>query len=197
MKKLISILGADIWNDGGVWRTNGLDGPGDQSGVTLDRFRVVAGAYLAESQKDVTLLVQGGYAEGSRPSIASVMQKELIEFGVPVHQILLEEQSHSSYVQLLELQKIAVRERPAHLQIISNEWHLPRLKAMLEYREELSTLHTMHPEFIAAEEVLVREYPEEWQDTIAAVRKLPAVLARIKKEQQGAEQIRDGTYRFR
>lgn len=198
MKTLVSILGADIWNDNGVWRTNGLNGPGDHSGVTLDRFRVVAGAYLFEQSPDGTaFIVQGGLAQENKPSIAAVMKKELLELGVPEAAVLLEEKSHSSHTQLLELQTLAVREQPEHINIVSNEWHLPRLRAMLECLPELSKLCKMAPTFVEAEDVLVRQRPHEWSDSINKIRGRADVLKRIEKEELGAAQIRNGTYTFR
>jgi hypothetical protein len=199
MTTCVSVLGGDIWDDNGTWRSNGLDGPGDAAGVTLDRFRVIAAAYLMETRESndvLTYIAQGGTEKDTRPSIASVLRRELIDLGVPLSAILVEEVSQSSYTQLLELQKIVIERKPDRIKIISNEWHIPRLEAMLATLDVLSELRALNPEFVTAEEVLVRTHPKEWGRIIEEVRTRPDVQARIEKEKRGVTQINDGTYQF-
>ncbi|MEK7613236.1 MAG: YdcF family protein [Patescibacteria group bacterium] len=197
MKTLISVLGADLWFKDGRWQTQDLDAPGDHSGVTLDRWRVIAGSYLFEKDPTSTLLAQGGLATADRPSLASVIRDELVELGIPPQKISLEETSHSSYSQLVELQRVALKEGPKKIFIISNEWHLPRLQAMVEVCEALAPLRRLDHQFVAAEEILLREHPTKWKEIVKETRVRADIAARIQKEHQGVEQIRNGTYQFR
>ena len=197
MDTLISILGGAIWNDHGVWQTNGPDGPGDPDGVTNDRFRVLAGAYLYQKNPTyTTLLAQGGLAKGLRPSIARVIRTELKALDVPEDHILLEERSVSTFSQLFELKLIVVKEQPEHILIISNEWHLPRIEAMIKWIPELRELSEQKPHLVAAEEILLQEREKDWRVIIETLRQRDDMISRISKEQKGVKQIQAGTYRY-
>lgn len=189
---LLSLLGGVIWNHQGVWQTSGLDGPGDDVGSTYDRFRVLAAAYLYhKNSASMTLLAQGGLATSTKPSIAYVMKEELRALDVPAEAILLEERSYSTFSQLNELNL----QSPRDLIILSNEWHLPRIRAMIELLPELENLQVQNPQLVAAEEILLQEDPHKWRAIIDAIRQRKDILARIKKERQGIEQLKAGTYK--
>lgn len=197
METLISILAGGIWNNHGVWETNGDDGPGDASGVTYDRFRIEAGVNLYKKMAPyVILLVQGGLATELRPSLASVSKKELEALGVPTDRILMEERSSTTFSQLFELKSIIKHHKPKHLWIISNEWHLPRIQAMIDCLSELKELKKL-VQLFAAEEILLQASDSKWRIPIQNMRNTDEIKLRVAKEKQGVEQIQAGTYRYK
>jgi hypothetical protein len=197
MKTLISILGGAIWYDQGHWQTNGIDGPGDGRGLINDRFRVLAAAYLYQKNHANTLLLaQGGLATENRPSIASVMKQELEALSVPKDVILVEEHSFSTFSQLYEL-KHYIKDPSTQLFIVSNEWHLPRIAAMIQWIPELQELSTRKPQLCAAEEVLLQTDEKKWRNIIETLRQREDILTRISKEQEGVDQLKAGLYKYR
>ncbi len=204
MNSLISVLSGDIWNDRGVWRTNDLDVRYGAVKSVMESFRIPAAALfiqgrLSRKKKEdsIVVIVQGGLADATYPSLASVMKRELAEFGVPDTIIRLEETSKTTYQQLCILQKIAVAEHPDRVEVFSNEWHVDRIRAMIELIPNLASLRALNPTVVAAEGVLLQADPLLWKPKIEAVRANPDIQARVALEQKGIAQIRDGTYLFR
>ena len=200
MKMILSVLSGDIWNDNGVWRTNDMDVRyGKAVRAIVDSFRIPAAAARVQGFKkgEATVFVQGGLADATYPSLASVMKRELMELGVLEAQIESEEQSQTTYQQLFLLQDRVAKEQSVDVEILSSEWHLPRVQAMLECVPGLAALHARNPHCVAAEEILLRADPVQWEKRIKAVRTCQDIRARTALEQEGVAQIRNGTYRFR
>lgn len=195
MNSLISVLSGDIWDDGGIWRTKDGDNRSGGAGAT-ESFRIPAAAVLAQEDPRAVIVLQGGLAQGLRPSLASVMSQELSALGVSAESLVLEERSQTTYQQLVELQSLAKRERPAQVWILSNEWHLPRIEAMLENIPALAALQALRPHLVSAEEVLLRTGSAQWGDAIAAARQSAPTRARIALEQEGIEDLKAGRYHF-
>lgn len=192
MNLLISILGGHIRNHHGAWQTNKFEG------FSHDRLRVLAACSLYKrNPAQTTLLLQGGLAEGLKPSIASVLKTELLALGILSEHILMEERSYSTFSQLLELNAIILKLKPEQLIIVSNEWHLPRVEAMIKRKPELQELSKQKHQLYAAEEVLLRENDGIWKEAIENVRLSDDVRDHIAKERQGVDQIQLGTYRYR
>ncbi len=200
MKTLISVLSGDMWNDSGVWRSNDMDVRyGKAITAVVDSFRIPAtAARFHELKKDgIIVFLQGGLADATYPSLANVMKRELLELGVPEEIIEIEEQSQTTYQQLFLLQARVAKESAVAVEIISSEWHLPRVQVMVEYVPGLAALRTHKPHYVAAEEVLLRTDPLQWGQRIDVVRACLDVQARVALEQKGIAQIREGTYQFR
>ena len=70
--------------------------------------------------------------------ILKVIKDELIELGVKPEDIVCEKSSGSTFEQLLELGDIAGKESLEALTIITNEYHLPRVKALVQYNQILT-----------------------------------------------------------
>ena len=194
MKTLISVLGGDLWNDAGIWRC--VDGDFRISSDTgHSNFRVPAAVCFAR-EVNGTLLVQGGLADTKRPSLARVMHTELTQLGVDESSVIEEDISTSTFGQLLELQRIARDTNSPGVSIISNEWHLPRIAAMLKHSAQLSFLASLQPTLVAAEDVLLSGSSSNWEEKISEARNSQATLERIELEKQGISQIENGTYHF-
>ncbi len=198
-KNILSVLSGDIWNDSGVWRTTDYNVPRGAPHVILDSFRIqAAAAYLKKyNAGEVVVLVQGGLADTVYPSLASVMRRELLELGVPETELELEERSQTTYQQLFLLQDRAAKETAPAVKILSNDWHLPRIRAMVESVPGLAALRALNPEFVEAEEILLQTNPAQWQKKVETLRANKEVQTRVMQEQEGVAEIRNGTYRFR
>lgn len=193
MKLIISLLGADIYKDNaGLWHScdlNMRENPGRAPG---DSFRVAAASYLAK--RGALIYAQGGLADDIHPPIADVMEHELRDLGIPRPQIATEVHSKTTLSQLIQLQDFLRRKMPKHILILTNEWHLPRVKAMVEHFTECSTLRSMKPVFMSAEEVLLQYDPKQWQQKVVQARIRPEMKEIIALEKKGVQQIENGSY---
>jgi DUF218 domain len=201
-RTLLAILGGDLVEDAsGQWRTTTAKDPGDQYGILWDRLRLEAGWALYQGDPQLYLVVLGGKSDKpGAPLIAMVMKQELMELGVPGEAIVTEEESTTTYQQLLGLQEIVQERAGDHVRILTNAYHLTRVQAMIEDGPKLSTLKDLlavgRLTVQAAEEVLVERDPETWRAEIDTVYQSEAMQARINREANGVRQIRQGTYRF-
>lgn len=191
----IVIIGAYPHQKDGVWRTSGVDDPGDHAGATFDSFRILAGATLARRHPDALLILSGGAQPGAE-SCASVARRELIELGLNENRMILEERSHSVHQQLYEIGTIAKTRRLRHLLLVTNEWHHPRLQAVIEHAPKLEMWRELEWERVDAEHIMLESGNPEWAAMVAAERVHPKLVERITMEEQGARQVIDGTYRY-
>lgn len=196
-KITIVIIGAYPHLKDGVWRTSGVGDPGDHAGATFDRFRVLAGAALAARYRDVSLVLSGGAQHVGEDSCAAVLRRELLLLGVEESRMILEERSQSVHQQLYEIGLLAQRQHLGHLLIVSNEWHHPRLKAMIEHAPKLEMWRNLEWEQVNAEQVMLESGNSEWVAMVAAERSHPTLEPRVAQEEQGVRQVIDGTYRYK
>lgn len=201
--KTIVILGGGLFKDSaGRWRTTLGEEEGDKFGPTNDRLRVLAAAALWEKDKNLIVVASGGQGQlkGSLPpdlTVAKVIKSELTDLGLPAEKITEEEKSGSTYGQLLALAEMIEKgEILGEISIISNEWHLPRIKAMIEHSDLKETFAEKKINLVAAEEVLLQLKTKEWKEFIEKTRNNPAMKKRLDIEAKGVEQIKNGTYKF-
>lgn len=201
--KTIVILGGGLFkNSSGRWRTTLGEKEGDKFGLTNTRLRVLAAAALWEKDKNLVFIASGGQGQlkDSLPAdltIAKVIKNELTDLGVPTEKIITEEKSGSTYGQLCTLaEMIEKSEISGEISIISNEWHLPRIKAMTEHGDLKKTFAGKKINLIAAEDILLQLKTEEWKKFIEKTRNNPAMKRRVENEKGGIEQIKKGLYKF-
>lgn len=202
-RHIIVLLGGGLTKDpDGAWRTTTYDDQGDNFGVMGDRLRVDAVSELYKAYSEYGLIwVTGGKGQlqniPDAPTVASVNKQGLITLGVPPERIIIEEKSGSTYEQLLALQRFAGKLAGKEIIILSNDWHLPRVKAFLEYAPGLNALRRFPKlNFAAAEEVLLRTGIKRWQELISRARANSAMQSRLDLENKGIEQIKKGTYHY-
>ena len=197
----IAVLGGSLVKEkSGRWRTTGFE-EGDNFGVQGDRLRVIA-AGLLYKKDGVLIIALGGRGQlkdvPDSPAVSEVIKDELIELGVRPEDIFCEKNSGSTFEQLRELGDIAGKENLEALTIITNEYHLPRVRAMVQYNPVLTKAFShCRLVFKSAESVLLEYDSETWKEVISAAYKSDAVKKRIASEMAGAEQIKDGTYVYR
>lgn len=202
-KLAIIILGGGIKKDkNGKWRTTNFDEKGDNFGASGDRLRVIAGSYLYKDNPEKLIIASGGKGQlkdiPDAPTVASVIKKELIELDVPADKILEENNSGNTYQQLQEMKKNIQKKALKNITVISNKWHLPRIKAMIKIDPDLKKIFGAgNLKILSTEEICLTYKPKVWQPIIKAAYESEDIKKRIKLEQEGVKQIKEGTYKFK
>lgn len=199
--KLIAILGGWIEKDAdGVWRSTGFDMK-NHHGAPGSRLRVESAAVLFGENSNALVVALGGRGQLSSvpgaPALAEVMKRELMELGVPEGKIIEEKNSGTTYQQLRELLKIAEKISADEITIVSNRYHLPRVRAMVESAPSVKDAAGKYKiNFISAEEVLIGENPGKWKGAIESAYADAEMKELMQKEEEGVLQIREGKYKF-
>lgn len=199
--KIINILGGSLIQDGrGHWRTTSFN-EGDNFGALGDRLRVVAAAYLYRHDHDLYFLASGGKGQlkniSSAPFISSVVKQELIDLGVPTGRIATEENSNTTYEQLVELSAYLATKKIKEVAIISNQHHLPRIRYMIKTAPKLDGLKKLSAlKLLAAEKICLKYQPAKWREEISKAYASQAMKERIKIEQQGIHDLKTGKYKY-
>jgi len=198
LKTIIAILGGGV-NKGTdcVWRSVGFDD--EIYGAPGSVLRVLAACFLYKENFDSLILALGGKGQmkdiPDAPTLAEILKKELTELGVPDEKIIEEKNSGTTYQQLQELMKIAKEVSASEITIISNRYHLPRIRAMVEYAPLVKDA-AGKINFASAEEILIEKKPEEWKAIVEKAYESAEMKELIKKEDAGALQVREGKYKF-
>lgn len=200
MKKAIAVLGAGMRQDEtGRWSTVGFREGGDKFGLTNDRFRVNAAHYLWEDDKQSVIIASGGVGQREdtlgAPPLSQIIKRELMELGVPETSIIEESGSGNTYQQLLAIEKMVQDGSADEVSIISNNYHLERIQAMIHFAPGIVFL-LKHSMLFGAEDVLLNHNPIKWAKVIKEAEESPEMVERVRLEAQGTAQIKNRTYRF-
>ena len=187
----------------GMWVSTDLSEEDTRFGAPGGKLRVLASALLIGRYPDVMIFTGGGKGFGvpvgmteERPLIADILRDELLEDGVPIERIILERESSDSYQELQELKKFADQYEGKTVAIMTNRYHLPRIWAMLQMK--FPALHQNATiAFLVAEDVLIAEDAARWQTLIDDAYASEWMRKIIEAEENGRQQILDGTYNFR
>ena len=166
----------------------------------LSYLRVLAGYYLYKKslEKDrVELIVSGsrGIYRGipGVPRVATVMKQELIELGLGPKEIKIDK-TDFTYKELLWLKKhITKKGRKAF--IVSNTYHLPRIKAMIDIMPELKKLKK-NVKLISAEKTAIK-FNKKLEPEIKKADKSVKMKIAIASEKKGIRDLKKGNYKFR
>ncbi|MFH1523183.1 MAG: YdcF family protein, partial [Patescibacteria group bacterium] len=166
----IIILGGGLKEENDKWRTTNFN-EGDNFGAMGDRLRVVAANYLYKNNPDIAIIASAGKGQYKNvpdaPTVSSVILNELIELGVPKEKIIKEENSGNTWQQLQETKKIIQEKNLNKIIIISNRYHLPRIKAMINKDELLNKLLDEGKiELQSAEEICLKYDEKKWNKII-------------------------------
>lgn len=202
---IIVILGGSLIRDAYGWRTTYFN-EGDEFGALGDFLRVYAGAFLyaeGKRKKEKMMIVAcGGKGQLERslnaPTVACVMKKELVGLCVPEEKIAVEEKSENTYEQLAQIQNLIIGEDGYGLSIVTNRYHIPRVRAFIERGPRFMALKQLLADgkvsLISAEEVMLKHEPETWRSIIDSAYASKAMQERIALEKKGLRQIKKGTY---
>lgn len=185
----------------GKWRTNRFSDRGDNFGISGGRLRVVAGSLLYKCDNNLFIIASGGKGQLKNipgvPYISSIVKKELVDLKVSPNRIIKENKSHNTYQQLIELKKIISKYKLNEVIIISNKFHLPRIRALIRIDKELKKkLDDNCIKLKSAEEILIKHNAKKWKKSINNVYKSEAMRERIALEKKGEKDIKEGKYRF-
>lgn len=205
-ERIVVVLGGALAKGkNGNWRTTNFE-VGDNFGICGGRLRIVAAGLLYKNKPDQLIIASGGKGQlkNSLPkniTIAKVMENELIKAGIPKKNIIREEKSNNTFGQLEEIQKIIKTGKFKNILVISNRYHLPRLKAMLKYVPKLRWLKRMHEakslKIKSAENIAIKYQPKLWRRFIKAAYKSDAMKERIALERRGTRDIKVGVYHLK
>lgn len=194
---LIVLGGWLVQEPDGKWRTTNfseLDGEGNISG---DRVRVVAAALLYKRYPNIKIIVSGSRGRLSHladcPTLSAILKKELIELAVKPESIIEEDRSSGTYQQLKNSYEIAKKLRLSAVGIVSNEYHLQRIRAFLE---RIPGIYWPGLELISAEKIAIENDPDQWEQEIKTVYASNAMEKRIALEQKGVQDLKEGKYKL-
>lgn len=182
------------------WRTTTFSEENSQDAFG-DRLRVEATACLFHSGKAPLVVVSGsaGRIMGGAPPGAEIAAHELEELGVPAGSIVSDAKSGSTFAQLITLAAMAAKRNWRCVMVVSNRYHLSRVRAMIECAEPLSFLAELSRKgdlvLQSAEEVLL-ESGDDWKRLILQAYESERMQEIIAKEEQGVRDIRAGHYRI-
>jgi hypothetical protein len=193
---VLIVLGGSARKNG-AWRTTLFEQEGDRG----DRLRVVASAHLYRKKRIKPLLIASG-GRGmlplESPPVATILSKELGELGVPAKHIVTEARSGNTYEQLCECTPLLPE--LGEIALVSNEYHLPRVRALIEHRSELAVLKKLflngRLSLLSAEAVLIAADERKWKKDIEQWYRSPLVAEIVRKEKEGVSQITSGSYAF-
>lgn len=175
--------------------------------ASLDSLRVIAAHVLYQEEvahnPAVLIVASGGVgAQGTpdAPTLASVIKKELVDLGVPSDAVLTEETSGTTCEQLQECERMARRLGWKKITLISNDYHLPRIQAMIEYLPEFPELNRGLRNgsvlLASAERIAIAHDPAKYTKLIADAYGSAAMKRRQEREAQGVADLRAGRYAF-
>ncbi|MDP2648508.1 MAG: YdcF family protein, partial [bacterium] len=99
----------------------------DAFGTLGGYARVRAGAVLAKRFPEACVITTS--KRGDEPvTHAAIQAQELQELGVPKERIILEERSENTESQLRESFSISAKRGWKHIAVVSNEYHIPRVR---------------------------------------------------------------------
>jgi len=174
----------------GSWQTN-----------RFNYLRVLAGYYLYRDMKKnntIKLIASGGKGIYEKtpgvPAVATVMKKELVKLGLLPKEIIEENKTTSTYQELVWITKLLDKNN-GEIIVISNDYHLPRIKAMINLIPELKKLKK-YVTLISAEKIVVK-HDKALKNKINNQRKNPAMKKIIAKEKAGIQALKSGNYKFK
>lgn len=202
-KEAIAVLGGVIRKKkDGTWRTSSLYEKGESFGSLGDGLRVKAAALMYQQNPNYLIVVSGGYGRFKKiagiSTLVQVIKDELLHLKVPKRAIIIEDKSNSTYEQLQEIKKIINKNNITDLILISNDWHLPRVRTMIKLDWELKKMvKKRHLKLKSAEKILINEKPLLWRKKIEKFYNQNKMKLIIQLEKKGVKNLLEGKYIFR
>lgn len=174
----------------GSWRTG-----------KFNYIRVLAGYYLygdLVKKYPVKIIVSGGkgiYKDiPNVPAVATVMKEELIQLGIPEKEIVEENKTVSTYQELLWLKNLLSKNRRKII-VISNNYHLPRIKVMINLIPKLQVINNFLTLY-SAEKIAIK-YNKDLKSKLEKNLKDPKMKRIIAQEKKGIKALKSGNYKFK
>ena len=124
-----------------AYRNASSDGPADAAVVLgaavwgqqvspVFKERINHGVDLYRKGKVRKLIFTGGYGNSGEPSESSAARQYALQSGVPAHDILIEEKSHTTYENILYAKQLADAQGIRKVLIVSDPLHMRRAVSM-------------------------------------------------------------------
>ena len=160
----------------------------DGFGTLGGEDRVRAGAYLAQTYPNATVVTTCKRLDGVLPTLATIYADELIALGVPRERIVTEELSVNTGTSVTQVIALATERGWQDLFFVSSGFQIPRIKAFFEAaKSDLSVT------FVTSESVIT-EHDPAFAPYFAEVEARPEYATRLAAEARGIEAIKNGTY---
>jgi uncharacterized SAM-binding protein YcdF (DUF218 family) len=196
--EVVVILGGNIVKSGDRYITTPYEkGTKKSCGA---QGRVITAAFLYHSGVSECLILSTGKTDPEdqgAPSEASVMEAELLAFGVPGTCIHLEENSQTTEENARELVKLFTAEQfkgKRTIGVITSSWHIRRTDAFL--KREGFHAEGRKIKYISSD-TMIRRYLPEFRDDIHLLYRRQDMRDRIQHERDGYNALKNGTYTSR
>lgn len=171
---------------------------GEYGSDRLSYLRVLAGYYLYKNlskKNKVELIVSGGkgiYEEiRGVPPVAPVMKRELVMLGIKPEEVKIDE-TDFTYPELIWLKN---RIDGKETFVVSNAYHLPRIRTMINFLPELKKLKT-EVKLVPAEKIVLK-FNKKMRSKINNLNKSPEMKKKIASEKRGIKDLKSGNYKFK
>lgn len=175
------------------------------------KARVIAGAEASKYFQDAEIVTDTRDRDLSRgrPTHAAVYADELRRLGVDQSRIVMEEESVNTIEELIETIKMAEQRNWKEVALISNDYHVPRIRELYARLEDFAQAHDTEfwnaytafqignrsLQVVSAEDILPVRNPR-YSRLIQEVHSLPEYGARVRAEQKGIEDLRNNKYKI-
>jgi uncharacterized SAM-binding protein YcdF (DUF218 family) len=171
----------------GAWRTTTYD-DGDAFGTLGGRDRVEAAALLAKKYPSAYLVTTSHNLDRATPSLAQVYADELRGLGIADERIVQEERPSTTQTVVTTVLQLAQEKGWEHLLLLSNEYHLPRIRAFLAQTKSDREAAT-----VSSESILI-EHDPAFAEYFEKIKKSPAYQKRLMSEAHGIQALQTGGY---
>ena len=192
---------------------------GDQFGILGAGLRIVAAVELYLGGKAIIFIFTTGVTEKDKeqfgeniPTEASVFRDKFLRVlaglrkqsdhvkkfqGLEDPETVLEDRSVSTRSNIEELLKLAVGNKWKKIGLVTNNYHIPRVKALYEQElRQYQKLGIMEPDidFLSAEDIAKATEPGKYDTVIKRFSRTAEAKRRIASDRQGLEDLRAGRY---
>lgn len=212
---IFAFSGGTIQLKSGRWVSTAFSHLSEHGLATGGRVRVLATAEIAKAIPGVPI-VTDSYNQfldkSEAPTMAKVMEEELVRRGVDAERIKKEEESISTVTQLIEMVKMTVAKGWKNVAVVGNYWHLPRTAVMFKnletivnyedpeeaaaFAETLKTFREMDVNVggVSSEDILCIAHPY-YAQYLSEVDQSAGLQGTIAAEGRGLDALARGTYR--
>jgi vancomycin permeability regulator SanA len=201
MKTAIAVLSSGLKLDKiKGWISTPFYEQDEKYGAPGGDLRILATFYLYLENLNWYIIVSGGvgsekkFEKKSRPLLSKVMKKELIDLGVPMNLIIEENRSNTTFQQLHEISNLISQLSYEKILIISNQYHLPRIKSFIKNYSVLKGLSNK-VELVEAENIVIKNNPA-LREVINQAYQGQRIKNIIQNELKGIKDIESGNYKI-
>lgn len=162
--------------------------------------RVMAAAELRKQGKAKIFIVSTGQTvtipgtdipDPKTPTEAAVMKEEMVRYGIPAEDIILEEKSDSTLTNAIECAKIIRKMDFKRIGLLTSFWHLERAMVMFESQRLDIEGRSIIP--LSADEI-VASISKRHAKIVENMENSPTLKKRIAAETEGINAFKEGRY---